>query len=314
MNATRPALSATRPRLAWTPRSKTRPGSGFPLVWFGLYPAPDVITSEQLFEAAPTHSSDTPWSPSVKREAYDAAIAQIKDYIARGDTYQVNYTYRLSAPFAGDPLAFFLQIAGAQRAPHAAFVHLDRYCLLSASPELFFDLDGETIRSKPMKGTARRGLTSVEDEKQSTWLYHSEKNRAENVMIVDMVRNDIGRIARIGSVQVPELFSIEKYPTVRQMVSTVTGRTSAPMSDLFQALFPPASITGAPKARTMEIIRELETTPRRIYTGCIGFISPERKAQFNVAIRTVLVDRKEQRAEYGVGGGITWDSVELGRV
>jgi para-aminobenzoate synthetase/4-amino-4-deoxychorismate lyase len=147
--------------------------------------------------------------------------------------------------------------------------------------------------------------------------------KMKNSLIGCIIREEPGRechdrryggmtlaIARIGSVQVPELFSIEKYPTVLQMVSTVIGRTSAPMSDLFQALFPPASITGAPKPRTMEIIRELETTSRRIYTGCIGFMSPERKAQFNVAIRTVLVDRKEQRAEYGVGGGITWDSVD----
>ncbi|MCK4467634.1 MAG: chorismate-binding protein, partial [Desulfobacterales bacterium] len=139
---------------------------------------------------------------------------------------------------------------------------------------------------------------------------HSEKNRAENVMIVDMVRSDMGRIAHTGSIQVDELFALEKYPTLWQMTSTVTAKTKAGLSEIFRALFPPASITGAPKPRTMQIIAELETGPRRIYTGSIGFISPDRKAQFNVAIRTVLVDKIKGQAEYGVGGGIVWDSTE----
>jgi para-aminobenzoate synthetase/4-amino-4-deoxychorismate lyase len=159
-----------------------------------------------------------------------------------------------------------------------------------------------------MKGTVKRGRTTLEDKEKADWLHNSEKNRAENVMIVDMIRNDLGRIAKIGSVHVPELFTTEKYPTLWQMTSTVQARTSASITDIFKALFPCASITGAPKVSTMKIISELETTPRRIYTGSIGYIAPKRKASFSVAIRTAVIDREAQTAEYGVGGGIVWDS------
>ena len=159
-----------------------------------------------------------------------------------------------------------------------------------------------------MKGTIGRGRTNSEDRQLSEWLFNSEKNRAENVMIVDMMRNDLGKIARIGSVKVPRLFSLERYPTVWQMTSEVTASTEAPLCDIIKALFPAASVTGAPKPRTMQIISELESEPRRIYTGSIGFIAPNRHSQFNVAIRTVLIDKKLQIAEYGVGGGIVWDS------
>jgi para-aminobenzoate synthetase/4-amino-4-deoxychorismate lyase len=178
----------------------------------------------------------------------------------------------------------------------------------SASPELFFTLEGGVLTSCPMKGTTSRGLTQANDLEHATQLAHSEKNRAENLMIVDMVRNDMGRIADIASVEVKSLFNVEKYPTLWQMTSTVHCKTQASITDIFRALFPPASITGAPKVRTMQIIAELENVPRRIYTGTVGFLSPGRRAQFNVAIRTVLVDRLNNKAEYGVGGGIVWDS------
>ncbi|HZY40371.1 MAG TPA: chorismate-binding protein, partial [Anaerolineae bacterium] len=179
--------------------------------------------------------------------------------------------------------------------------------------ELFFQLSGRTLASKPMKGTAARGRTLAEDHAQADWLHHSAKNRAENVMIVDMIRNDLGRIAEIGSVRVPILFEVERYPTVLQMTSTVTAQlaaaqTDAPLTNIMTALFPCASITGAPKVRTMQIIADLETTPRGVYTGCIGYVSPQCEAQFNVAIRTVTINRDMGQAEYGVGGGIVWDS------
>ncbi len=169
-------------------------------------------------------------------------------------------------------------------------------------------LDGEDLASYPMKGTAPRGLTQEDDQGQADGLYDSEKNRAENLMIVDMVRNDMGRVAASGSVKVPSLFSIEKYPTLWQMTSKVTAQTKESLVGILGALFPPASITGAPKARTMHIISELETTPRGLYTGCIGYLSPGRQAQFNVAIRTAVIDKKKKEALYGVGGGIVWDS------
>jgi len=159
-----------------------------------------------------------------------------------------------------------------------------------------------------MKGTVRRGLTPEEDKELADWLHNSIKNRAENVMIVDMIRNDLGRIARIGSVHVPELFVVEKYPTLLQMTSTVEASTGATLDEIFSALFPCASITGAPKVSTLNIIAELEATPRKLYTGSIGYILPNRKAQFSVAIRTALIDRQTHQAEYGVGGGIVWDS------
>jgi para-aminobenzoate synthetase/4-amino-4-deoxychorismate lyase len=191
---------------------------------------------------------------------------------------------------------------------HAAYIDTGQYVICSASPELFFQLDGATITSRPMKGTTQRGRTTIEDNEQSEWLKNSEKNRAENVMIVDMIRNDLGKIAEIGSVNVPRLFETERYPTLWQMTSTVTAKTNASLTEIFTALFPCGSITGAPKISTMKIIAELEATPRKIYTGTIGHISPERKASFNVAIRTLLINRESQRSEYGIGGGIVWDS------
>ena len=282
---------------------QTRPQTDFPLLWFGLYPAPRIITLPKPASPKPALT----WSPTVDRDTYNAAITQIKEQIAEGRTYQVNYTMRLRTNFTTNPWNFFLHLARTQN-NHAAYIDTGRYVIASASPELFFQLDGETITGRPMKGTVKRGRTTLEDQEQAQWLHESEKNRAENVMIVDMIRNDLGRIARVGSVQVPELFTTEKYPTLWQMTSTVQAKTSASLTHIFSALYPCASITGAPKVSTMQIISELETTPRSIYTGSIGYIAPNRKAKFNVAIRTALIDRETQTAEYGVGGGIVWDS------
>jgi para-aminobenzoate synthetase/4-amino-4-deoxychorismate lyase len=287
---------------------EVKPLDSFPLFWFGLYSKPDLIP-------LPKHQAQRPcarlldWSPSVDRDAYDEKIDQVKALIASGDTYQVNYTLRLTSPFSGDPWSLFLELAESQQSEYAAFIDTDRYAICSASPELFFQLRDKKLTCRPMKGTAARGRTLEEDNSRSQWLHHSEKNRAENVMIVDMLRNDMGRVARTGSVQVLSLFDTEKYPTIWQMTSTITAQTEGSLCEVIAALFPCASITGAPKRRTMQIIADLEATPRRVYTGSIGFITPENTAQFNVAIRTVLVDKIEGRAEYGVGGGILWDSV-----
>jgi para-aminobenzoate synthetase / 4-amino-4-deoxychorismate lyase len=180
--------------------------------------------------------------------------------------------------------------------------------ICSASPELFYKQNGSALLSRPMKGTAPRGRFLEEDEQQREWLLSSEKNRAENIMIVDMIRNDMGRVAITGSVRALELFTCEKYPSVWQMTSAVAARTKAGVPDVMAALFPCASITGAPKVNTMAIISRLEKTPRRVYTGCIGYIASGRRALFSVAIRTALIDRKRARAEYGTGGGIVWQS------
>ena len=281
------------------------PGS-FPLLWFGLYKKPEII--ELPKPTLPTEYQLN-WKPSVSEAEYHQTISKIKEYIALGETYQVNYTLRLNAPFNGDSWELFLKLIQAQNADYGAYIDIDNFAICSASPELFFDLDGNNLTSRPMKGTAARGLTLATDHNIANQLHFSEKNRAENVMIVDMIRNDMGKVANINTVKVPHLFNVEKYPTVWQMTSTVTAKTTASISEIIEALFPCASITGAPKARTMQIIQKLENTPRRIYTGCIGFISPQRQAQFNVAIRTVLIDKENSQAEYGVGGGIVWDSV-----
>ena len=279
---------------------------GFPLLWFGLYSEPRVIKNSGVFQGLREPES-LKWRPTTTRKGYNTAIGKVKEHIAQGRTYQVNYTMRLNSKFTSAEWDFFLHLAQTQN-KYAAYIDTGRHVICSASPELFFKLAGNKIFGNPMKGTVRRGRTTLEDRKNAEWLHHSIKNRAENVMIVDMIRNDIGRIAEIGSVCAPELFKVEKYPTLFQMTSTVQGKTKASIAEIFSALFPCASITGAPKVSTMNIIAELESTPRRIYTGSIGYISPDRKAQFNVAIRTALIDRETKTAEYGVGGGIVWDS------
>lgn len=275
-----------------------------PLLWFGLFRDYEPVDAP----AADTTYSFGEWQPSLSFDVYEAAIGRIKDAIAAGDTYQINYTFPLRATFEGDPWALFTNLAAAQRADYCAYVDMGRFVVCSASPELFFRLDGLTLTSRPMKGTAPRGLTSADDRRQIDWLRNSEKNRAENVMIVDMIRNDFGRIARTGSVAVPALFTIERYPTLLQMTSTVTAETASPLSEILAATFPCASITGAPKVSTMRIINDLEPNPRGVYTGSIGFIAPGRRAQFNVAIRTATIDRQRGRAVYHVGSGVVWDS------
>jgi len=246
--------------------------------------------------------------PSTSQAQYDDAIERVKAYIKSGDTYQVNYTIRLRSLFRGDPFHLFLAMVRAQSAGYAAWIDTGRYAICSASPELFFCLENDDLTCKPMKGTVRRGRTLSEDRSLADWLQHSEKNRAENLMIVDMIRNDLGRVAKVGSVHVPRLFEVERHPTLWQMTSTIKANCRKSFSEIMAALFPCASITGAPKIRTTQIISELEQTPRGIYTGCIGFLAPRRIAQFSVAIRTAVLDRSTAQVEYGSGGGIVWDS------
>ncbi len=305
---------------------KTHASEGFPLLSLGLYQAPHVL--ESIEEPPDTGFRIGPLTPSISKEGFAGAIGEIKERIAEGATYQVNYTYRLNAEFSGDAWAFFYALVKEQRAEHAAFIETEGFCICSASPELFFSLNGGRIVARPMKGTARRGRTFSEDWKQAEALRHSQKDQAENIMIVDMIRNDIGRVAEPGSVETVSRFDVEKYPTVWQMTSTVKGNLAQSRQDakenisgsaaplrlcpILKALYPCASITGAPKAKTMEIIQTLEKTPRKIYTGSIGFMTPQGEACFNVAIRTALIEwkggRGEGNFEFGVGGGIVWDS------
>lgn len=291
---------------AFDPALHVQPGTDLPLLWFGIFREPCATTHE------PEDSTFdlSPWQPNVSQAAYRRNIAAIREAIADGETYQTNYTLRLRAAFSGDDFAFYRRLRAAQRADYCAYLNLGRFRVLSASPELFFHWREAEIIARPMKGTARRGRWPGEDQEQADWLAASEKNRAENLMIVDLLRNDLGRVAAIGSVRVPQLFAIERYPTLFQMTSTVAAasRPGTTLDDLFAALFPCGSITGAPKASTMNLIAKLEAAPRGVYCGAIGFVSPQREAIFNVAIRTVVIDSQTGLAEYGVGGGITWDS------
>ena len=298
---------------------KTHPSGNLPLLQFGLFE-----NVEQTFLSAhsgkegrrecPPHYQLGEWIPSVTRDEYSEAIASIKERIAAGDTYQVNYTFRLNAGFSGEPYAFFCDLTAAQQGEYGAFIETDDFAICSASPELFFELKDGVITSKPMKGTLPRALTFSNDYQYAETLKNSAKDRAENIMIVDMIRNDIGRVAESGSVETLSRFDVEKYPTVWQMTSTVQGEIKPRMNangrenllEIMKALFPCASITGAPKAKTMELICGLEKGPRGMYTGAIGFIAPNGNAQFNVAIRTAVI--QNGRAEYGIGGGIVWDS------
>lgn len=280
-----------------------------PLAWWGIFRAPQ----EAAPPATDRNRCELAWRPGIRPSVYRAAVADIRDRIAAGDTYQVNYTFPLEARFEGEPKALFAALCRAQRAGYCAYLDTGRFAICSASPELFFRLEGDRITTRPMKGTARRGRHPREDELRSARLRASPKDRAENVMIVDMMRNDLGKVARPGSVRTEDLFTVETYPTVHQLTSTVRARTDAPVSEILGALFPCASITGAPKVSTAGIIRRLEAGPRGVYTGAIGFLAPPatscaRRAQLNVAIRTATVDRERGHARYGTGGGIVWDS------
>ncbi|QGH34177.1 aminodeoxychorismate synthase component I [Gracilibacillus salitolerans] len=277
-----------------------------PLIWLAAFEKP--TDHKDNVEGMVYQLSE--WKHTTSYQAYKHNITSIKKAIELGNTYQVNYTTRLKAHFSGDPYSFYQQLVKNQAASYCAYLDIGSNQILSASPELFFQVKNGKIITKPMKGTIKRGRTYEEDLQFKQNLRNSEKDQAENVMIVDLLRNDIGRIAKPGSVKVKSLFDIETYPTVHQMTSTIEANLETKkVYDWFQALFPCGSITGAPKVETMKYIAELEDTPREIYCGAIGWISPEREATFNVPIRTVILNGND--AIYGTGGGITWDSTSI---
>jgi para-aminobenzoate synthetase/4-amino-4-deoxychorismate lyase len=294
-------------------RGPEDPFSDLPLLWFALFEGATEVDLSHPTAEEPGAPLDA-WVPSIARERFDAAIAEIRERIAAGDTYQVNYTLRLRAGIQGDERGLYRDLCLAQRGSYAAYLNLGRYRVLSASPELFFRVDADRITTRPMKGTMPRGRWSAEDDEAARRLVASTKDRAENAMIVDLLRNDLGRISRPGSVQVPTMFDAERYETVWQLTSTVESRLTPDVGlpDVFRALFPSGSVTGAPKIRSMGIIADLEDSPRGAYTGAIGYVAPRDapgpRVNFNVAIRTVMLDTRTGLAEYGVGGGITHDS------
>ncbi len=300
------------PALEVRAREPGDPMADLPLAWFALFEGREETLLPEPRDGAPSAPAGG-WLPSVDRPAYDAAIAEIHERIAAGDTYQVNHTLRLRSTVAGDERGLYRDLCFSQRGAYGAYLNAGRYRVCSASPELFFELDGGRLTTRPMKGTAPRGRWPAEDEAIAGRLVASAKDRAENAMIVDLLRNDLGRVSRPGSVGWGEVFAAERYETVWQLTSTVSSELApgAGLAEVFRALFPSGSVTGAPKVRSMQIIAGLEDSPRGVYCGAVGLLAPPDRgpaARFNVAIRTVTVDGESGLAEYGVGGGITWDS------
>ena len=292
--------------------------SELPLAWFGVYKQPSIFDHEKEGQESGSSSSDVfgnissrpaiPAALTVSEEDFCAKVYRIKEYIQAGDTYQVNLTDRVNTEFKTSLDEIFADLSGRQPVSYSAFLNVSGNHILSLSPELFFRVDKGRIITRPMKGTMPRGLDSVEDIAAALRLQNDEKNRAEHVMIVDLLRNDLGRICTMGSIHVKDLFSVEKYKTLLQMTSTVSGTLREEISyyEIFKSMFPSGSVTGAPKIRTMQIIHELEQRPRGVYTGAIGFIAPDRSSAFNVAIRTLVLENDQ--ATMGVGGGIVADS------
>ncbi|MEM1056104.1 MAG: aminodeoxychorismate synthase component I [Bacteroidota bacterium] len=285
-----------------------------PLGWFGTYDAPIPVEAADLGtalgEAGVGAVSEI--AAAITEAEYAERIARVRHHIREGDVYQINLTWPLRFE-TEDPLALYSALRRRQPTAYGALVRTGDLDVLSLSPELFFRIQDGAITARPMKGTAPRGETSKEDRQRAEALVADPKNRAENLMIVDLLRNDLGRVARPGSVRVPRLFQAEQYPTVTQMTSTVQAelRPEAGFEDVMRALFPCGSITGAPKLRAMEIIREIESGPRGVYCGAIGYAAPGQggglaRAAFNVPIRTAVLRGTEGR--YDVGSGVVWDS------
>jgi para-aminobenzoate synthetase / 4-amino-4-deoxychorismate lyase len=300
-----------------------------PLLWLGVYRPPLIFDHLQgrfegeispglaRYEVHPETSQilnpvinpdSLPFALSISREEYCAKVLRAQEYIGAGDSYQVNFTDRVTFPMLASGEETFAALLEQQPVAYSAFLNLGERQILSFSPELFFRIQDGRIATRPMKGTMSRGLDAKEDARAALLLQEDGKNRSEHVMIVDLLRNDLGRICTMGSVEVEDIFTVERYETLLQMTSTISGTLRPGISyyEIFRGLFPSGSITGAPKVRTMQIIRELETQPRGVYTGAIGFISPHGASVFNVAIRTLVAQNGD--ASVGVGGGVVADS------
>ncbi len=295
---------------AFEPVLGTAASDDVPLLWFGVFADWSALDDVAGWLPDPAGAWIGAPEPAIDRATYGAQFAAVQALIAAGDLYQANLTYRARVPFSGDPLAVYARVRAGAAAGYGAVVATGTHTLLSFSPELFFARDGTTLTCRPMKGTARRGETAAGDAAAVAALQRDAKQRAENLMIVDLMRNDLSRVARAGSVAVPQLFAIETYPTVHQMVSTVTATLADARDtvDVIAALFPCGSITGAPKIRAMQAIAGIEGRARGMYTGSIGRIDAGGDASFNVAIRTLTMADGDTHATFGVGSGIVADS------
>ena len=279
----------------------------FPLAYFAIYS--EVCETFEGIANDVASNAATTFEPEISKETHCGRLREVLGFIDRGDCYQVDLTLRLrSASCKESPGRLFTRLAASHQTPLMGYFNTGDIQIVSLSPELFLEKHGDKISTEPMKGTARRETDAEKDRKKALWLASDEKNRAENLMIVDMCRNDLGRICVPGSVKTPELFKVVSYPTVHQMISRVEGTLpkDCDLVDILKASFPPASITGAPKIMAMSKIAAMESSPRKLYTGCAGCIAPGGDFLFNVAIRTIIFDR--QGVELGVGGGIVSDS------
>lgn len=280
----------------------------FPLVWFSLYTHRHAVTA-----SSPPSDEDRTMlalNHTITEDDYLQAVETIRQRIAQGDCYQANYTYHCHAHNVPDPTAVYHQIIHSQKAPFCALIDTGRFVIMSASPELFFKRTGDTITTRPMKGTTARGYSRHDDHLRIQQLALDPKERAENLMIVDLLRNDLGVISEVGSVRTDSLFNVETYPTLHQMTSSISAtlKNDTSLLDIFTALFPCGSVTGAPKRKTMEILTSLENKPRGVYCGAIGMVAPGNEAVFSVPIRTLVYDHTTASITSGVGSGITWDS------
>ncbi|MCF8240310.1 MAG: aminodeoxychorismate synthase component I [Melioribacteraceae bacterium] len=297
--------------------NKFYPGNcNFPLIYFGFCKKENlqiIDTNKLNFENAKgilkkEENLIDNFTLNVEKEEYIRNVKKIKRYIENGDTYQVNYTIKGKFDCRQSPAEIFANLIFQQSAAYSAFINIEDHYILSASPELFYRIDNGKIFAKPMKGTIKKGLNDKSNNENKKKLIDSLKDRAENIMIVDLLRNDLGRVSELNSVTVPNQFIIEDYETLNQMISSVEGElTSSKYSEVIRNLFPCGSITGAPKIRTMEIINELEKESRNIYTGAIGMVS-QNHSVFNVAIRTLLIEKESMKGEIGIGSGVVWDS------
>ena len=275
------------------------------LLYFTVHDSVETSSIPLTYEEVDLPSN---WQEITSAEDYEKAIAQIHHHLRQGDTYQVNYTVQLKQNLSANPFAIYNRMVVEQEAGYNAYVEHDDMAVISMSPELFFEQNDRELTTRPMKGTTQRGVTDQEDLAQASWLEQDPKNRSENMMIVDLLRNDMNRISEVGSEHVERLCQVEQYSTVWQMTSTIKSqlRPDVDLVEIFRSLFPCGSITGAPKIATMEIIKNLEPQPRGVYCGTIGLLLPNGRRIFNVAIRTIQLH--QEKAIYGVGGGITWDS------
>ncbi len=303
-------------------KQKIKENFKFPLAYFLVFEKVYIYDHKKsTFLTEPPYTKDLPTyinlnfkirdcQLNVSKEEYLNSVQRIKEYLYSGDVYQINYTIKQKFNFSGSILGLYNHLSQSQKVSYAAFLKTDQFSILSFSPELFFRKEFSKITMKPMKGTISRGKTLYEDKIQAKKLYLSKKNTAENIMIVDLLRNDLGKISIYGNVKVEKLFEIEKYETLFQMTSTISAKIKSNISlyEIFKSIFPSGSVTGAPKIRAMEIIKELEKEPRGVYTGAIGFITPYKDSVFNVAIRTLFIN-KENEAELGIGSGIVVDSL-----